>query len=137
MDAREAIEAVVRLKECLKKGTFSAEQKNEITLLYREVLGKEIKVCNCKDRYSDALIEVYLYLKRNDTMKTACRYRLKSGVVIQVFGKSGVYTNDNLTDEVAVDYLKKYPKAVDLFEYVPHTPKVSPKRIKGRKVVDN
>ena len=137
MDAREAIEAVVRLKGCLKKGTFSAEQKNEITLLYREVLGKEIKVCNCKDRYSDALIEVYSYLKRNGTMMTECKYRLKSGVVIQVFGKSGVYTNDNLTDEVAADYLEKYPKAVDLFEYVPRTPKVTPKRIKGRKVVDN
>lgn len=133
MSLKEAIEAVVRLKEHLKNGAFSAEQKKEIVVLYREVVGKEIRDCNCHDRYSDALVEIYSYLKRNGKMKVTCNYRLKSGVVIQIFGSSEVYTNDNLTDEVAATYIEKYPGAVDLFEHIPPAPEKILKQVRTSK----
>ena len=46
----------------------------------------------------------------------ASRYKLKSGVLIHVGGE--VYSNANLTDDVAAAYIKKYPKNT-VFEIIP------------------
>ena len=41
-------------------------------------------------------------------MKEKCNYILKNGVLLQPeFGSNKMYTNDNLTDEVAEKYLAK------------------------------
>lgn len=47
------------------------------------------------------------------------KYVLKAGVVIQPSGTSEVYTNDNLTDAVAEQFLKERPGARGLFEVIP------------------
>lgn len=47
------------------------------------------------------------------------KYILKAGVVIQPSGTSDVYTNDNLTDAVAEQFLKERPGARGLFEVIP------------------
>lgn len=53
-------------------------------------------------------------------MKEKCNYRLKNGVLLQPeFGSSEMYTNDNLTDEVAEKYLAKNPKGEIYFAHVP------------------
>lgn len=52
-------------------------------------------------------------------MREKSRYILKSGVVIQPKGSSQVYTNDNLTDEVAAAFLLERPNAAGLFVYIP------------------
>ena len=52
-------------------------------------------------------------------MHTKSQYILKAGVVIQPDGTSDVYTNANLTDAVAAEFLKKYPAAKGLFEKIP------------------
>lgn len=83
------------------------------------MLGKHIRACNCKNKYEDAVAEIYHYLKQNGTMREQSRYVLKSGVVIQPKGSSKVYTNDNLTDEVAQAFLLERPNAVGLFVYIP------------------
>lgn len=46
------------------------------------------------------------------------KYVLKAGVVIQPSGTSDVYTNDNLTDAVAEQFLKERPGARGLFEVI-------------------
>lgn len=44
-------------------------------------------------------------------MKEKCNYILKNGVLLQPeFGSNKMYTNDNLTDEVAEKYLAKIRK---------------------------
>lgn len=46
-------------------------------------------------------------------------YKLKRGVVIQPAGTNQAYTRDNLTDEVAREYLDKYPNKANLFDVIP------------------
>lgn len=44
---------------------------------------------------------------------------LKNGVVLQDFATGAAYTNKNLTDEFAIEYLKKYPTQSKLFAVLP------------------
>lgn len=46
-----------------------------------------------------------------------CKYKLKNNVVLQF--QNGVYTNANLTDEVAEAYLAKYPNTTYFTEKKP------------------
>lgn len=125
MTFTEAIGAVEKLRGHLSTGAFSDAERTEIIFLYKEILGRPLKECNCKNRFSDALIEIYSYLKKYQRMKEKCDYRLKAGVVIQIFGKAEVYTNDNLTNKVAKAYLKRYPTATSLFEVIPEEKKTT------------
>ena len=54
--------------------------------------------------------------------------RLVNGVVLQHNGNH--YTNANLTDEVARDFLAKYPQRVDWFAVLPTDTKQSKKEAK-------
>lgn len=99
--------------------SLSAEDKKNVEVLYRGVLWKEVKKCNCKDRHKDALIEVFYYLKKNKKMKEKSKYVLKPGAVLQVFGDPRTFTNDNLTDAIAVEYLNAHPNDRVLFAVIP------------------
>lgn len=98
---------------------FSASDKESITELYREVLRKELKRTNCNDCYRDALIEVYNFLKTEKKMKEKCAYSLLAGAIIQDFENGKVYTNANLTDGIAENYLKRFPKQIQMFARFP------------------
>lgn len=99
---------------------FSTADRAAIEQMYFDVLGKHIRNCNCPDRYRDAVIELRIFTKNHLTMEKA-KYVLKAGVVIQPSGTSEVYTNDNLTDAVAEQFLKERPGARGLFEVIPNT----------------
>jgi hypothetical protein len=100
---------------------FSSSDKAHIVRLYWEVLGKEFKPTSCQQCYHDALIEVYLYLKKNNKMKDKCSYRMRAGFIISCprFANGKIYTNDNLTDDVAEEYLAQFPKNVEMFQQLP------------------
>lgn len=100
---------------------FSAADKDMVSMLYTEVTGKEFRHTSCQQCYHDALIEVYLYLKKNKTMAKKCNYRMRAGFIISCpdFHNGKIYTNDNLTDAIAKEYLTKYPKQEDMFQKVP------------------
>lgn len=100
---------------------FSFSDKKEIEVMYWEVLGKRLSPTNCQQCYHDALIEIYLYLKNNNKMKEKSNYRLRAGFIINTpaFNNGKVYSNANLTDEVAESYLAKFPNQVKMFEALP------------------
>ena len=99
---------------------LSTFDKSDIELMYREVLGKDFVKTSCNDCYRDAVIEMYLYLKRTGNMKEKSNYTLKNGVLLQTeFGSNTMYTNANLTDEVAENYLTKNPKGEIFFASMP------------------
>ena len=107
----ELKEVVDKLKELGDLPSYSSSDKSEIERLYKEVLGKEFTKTSCNDCYRDAVIEMTVYIKKNNRMKEKCNYILKNGVLLQPeFGSNKMYTNDNLTDEVAEKYLAKNPK---------------------------
>ena len=51
-------------------------------------------------------------------------YRLKAGAIIMCpdFHIGQIYTNDNLTDEVAAEYLGKFPAQANIFSKIPEKP---------------
>lgn len=107
----ELEEVVDKLKELGDLPSYSSSDKSEIERLYKEVLGKEFTKTSCNDCYRDAVIEMTVYIKKNNRMKEKCNYILKNGVLLQPeFGSNKMYTNDNLTDEVAEKYLAKIQK---------------------------
>lgn len=116
----EVSEIIDRLKELGGKSSLSSSEKAEVASLYYDVLGKKFVRTSCKDCYRDAIIEMIAYLNKNGKMKEKSNYVLKNGVVLQpVFGSSQFYTNANLTDEVAENYLAANPSASKLFSVIP------------------
>lgn len=100
---------------------YSASDKALIERLYMAVLRRTFVKTTCQQCYHDAVVEIYLYLKNNKTMKEQCNYQLRAGFVISCpdFYGGKIFTNANLTDKVAEAYLDKYPKAEDYFAVMP------------------
>ena len=100
---------------------FGSSDKDTIEKLYLEVCGKRFRPTSCQNCYHDALLEVINYLKHHNAMATKSNFMLKAGAIIHspLFNCGTVYTNDNLTDEVAKSYLNKFPNQLVLFQKVP------------------
>ena len=90
---------------------YSSAEQATIERLYYEVLGKRLSGCRCPDRWHDAVLEINSYIKKHGKMKEKSNYKLRAGVILQIAGSSEIYTNDNLTDEVAAAFLKEHPNA--------------------------
>ena len=99
-----------------KGGGLSYPQKSRVQELTRLILHAEVRQCNCTDRFLDALFMCRKQLKTYGIMKP-CNYKLKNNVVLQF--QNNVYTNANLTDEVAEAYLAKYPNTTYFAEKKP------------------
>lgn len=109
-----------RLKELGSIASLSYSDKAEIERLYKEVLDKKFIRTSCNDCYRDAVIEMNVYLKKNGSMKEKSEYGLKNGALLQMgFGSSEMYTNANLTDEIAEKYLAKNPTGIKFFAKKP------------------
>lgn len=106
---------------------FNSDDKSTIEKLYNAVLGKQFKPTTCQTCYHDALIEVYHHLKKNGQMASKLNYRLKAGAIINTpsFKNGKIFTNDNLTDAIAKEYLKKFPQRIDIFQKLPKDAKSS------------
>lgn len=116
----EVIDVVNRLKELGSIASLSSSDKAEIESLYALVLDKKFVRTSCSDCYHDAVIEMSVYLNKNGKMKEKSEYGLKNGVLLQMgFGSAEMYTNANLTDEVAEKYLAKYPDNIKYFSKKP------------------
>ncbi len=87
---------------------FSEEQRNLIAEAYQSLLGKQIPNCSCRNRYTDALIEICATFKIKTNMNNS-KYQLKAGVIIWI--GTDCYSNHNLTDEIAEKYLETFPEA--------------------------
>lgn len=95
---------------------FSEDDRRLIEEASRAILGKNVRECSCKHRYSDNLLEIISKLKLSINMKEH-KYMLKGGVVIWI--GTDCYTRHNITDKVAKQYLKMHPDAEKLFETLP------------------
>lgn len=117
MTREEAINLFNELSGVVGQAPIPEAVKHDVRRLYRYVTGEPLKQCNCPDLYSDAIIVIRLKLKTMSEKKQS--YKLKRGVVIQPAGTNQAYTRDNLTDEVAREYLEKYPNKANLFDAIP------------------
>lgn len=87
---------------------FSDEERQFIAEIYKSLLGKDIPNCSCRNRFTDALIEICSTFKIKLNM-SKCQYQLLAGVIIWL--GTECYSNHNLTDEVAEEYLRRFPEA--------------------------
>lgn len=121
MDYQEAMTQLTRLRSLLVAGgddsVFSKEDRQIIEAIHLEETGMKVRVCNCKDRYTDAVIVLFQKLKRLQTMAKDQKYLLRPGVIIWIGTEA--YSRHNLTDKVAKAYLKANPDAKKKFERVP------------------
>lgn len=103
------------------QGAFSSEDKEQIERLHQVVFDKPFVRTKCNDCYRDAVIRMYLQLKRNGTMISELQYRLRAGYLINspLFRGGKVYSNANLTNEVAEEFLKMFPMAKENFDRIP------------------
>ena len=100
---------------------FDATDKAVIETLYFEVTRKRFVPTTCQQCYHDALIEIYLKLKKEKAMPQKCNYAMKAGFIISCpdFYRGKIFTNENLTDKVAHEYLTKYPHMESYFQKIP------------------
>lgn len=118
---------------------FGAADKAAIEKLYIMVARKQFVPTTCQQCYHDALIEIYLTLKNSKAMPEQCNYRMKAGFIISCpdFHGGKIFTNENLTDEVAAEYLDKFPGMQDYFQKVPKEKVEKPaEKKKGKAVKD-
>ena len=115
---QDVINKLNRLGE--SSAPLTANDKDEIESLYTQVLDKKFVRTSCNDCYHDAIIEMICYIKKHGKMKEKCAYKLKNGVLLQMeFGSSDFYVNETLTDEIAEQYLAKYPDNILFFAEYP------------------
>lgn len=130
---QDVINKLNRLGE--SSAPLTANDKDEIESLYTQVLDKKFVRTSCNDCYHDAIIEMICYIKKHGKMKEKCAYKLKNGVLLQMeFGSSDFYVNETLTDEIAEQYLAKYPGNILFFaEYPENWEERAAKKVEKKK----
>lgn len=112
---------------------FDASDKAVIESLYFEVTRKRFVPTTCQQCYHDALIEIYLKLKKEKAMPKQCNYVMKAGFIISCpdFYHGKIFTNENLTDKLAHEYLTKYPHMEKYFQKIPSEELIENKQPEG------
>ena len=125
----EAVQVSSELRARLN-APFSTSDKQIIERLYEAVFLERMKPTSCQSCYHDALIRDITYLRREGKMREKCNYRLRAGFIIKcpLFHSGKIYTNYNLTDAVAEEYLALFPENARMCERI--TPKMQPKAAK-------
>lgn len=110
------MEELLKLLELCKKdrGALSAPQKSYVERLAAQ-LGIN-KTCSCPDWYFDTIV----VLINNHKQMSKCKYKLKAGAVLAVFGRADLATtNFNLTDDLAEMHLLLDTRKAIYFEELP------------------
>lgn len=129
-------EALMKTDELIGRfsSPFGSADKRSIEELHIAVLGKTFKPTNCQNCYHDALLLIKRQLNKSTTMAQERNYALRNGFIIAcpIFRGGEVYTNANLTDEVAQEYLAMFPQNAEMFAKIPKGAK-SKRKIKKYK----
>ena len=101
------------------------DRKRKIRIAYKKLFGKEMQG-SCPTCYIEAMLEIVKSFKKLniEEMATPKGYELKRGYLASFdFGAAfnGIksFTNDQLTDELAEEYLKRYPERIIYFARTP------------------
>lgn len=98
---------------------MTAAEKETIAKLYAVVFGRQFVRRRCSDCYRDAAIEMYTYLNKGGVLAEDKHYRLRAGKLLHKFGSNEFLGNNNITDELAREYLRMCPDWIKWFEIHP------------------
>ena len=100
------------LAEALKK---DKALRSDVMTLSRAFLHREVS--GCSSCFTDAYLEL-LHLKIQNVMeKLKCKFELRAGAMAWV--GNNYYTNANLSDAVALEWINKDPSRVEMFRVLP------------------
>lgn len=116
----EALVIVEELKG-VGKAPFSIHQKQQIAEIFPLIMGRKFRKTSCPRCYHDAVIEMAVQLRKEKKMPEKCNYRMRAGFIIHnpAIDNGKIYTNANLTDDVARRYLELFPQKKNMFEVIP------------------
>jgi hypothetical protein len=100
------------------RNNFNSKEYQAASKLNKLLFGISLnrrKNCNCVD---DLLLLIYSKTINQKIETMNSNFRLKPNAMIMLHGIDAV-TNDNLTDEIAINILKKYPSHSVTFEKLP------------------
>ena len=133
----EALARANELRGRHNSSPFNSKEKRSIEELHREVIGYDMKPTTCQNCYHDALILIILRLKKTTAMARDRQYTLRNGFIIHspIFHQGAIYTNANLTDDIAREYLERFPANSTMFSKIPKadTPSAAKRKKKQRK----
>ena len=120
MTYKEALDRVEELRGRMS-APFSIEDKQLIARLYPEITGRTFHKTACRRCYQDAVIEMAVKLRKEQKMREKCDYHMRAGFIIRCgdFDNGEIYTNANLTNDVARRYLERFPQKRAMFDRIP------------------
>lgn len=103
------------------RGDYTNEQKRQIESLYKQVFREVFVATSCTNCYHDAVDKMWAYIRKHGDVMPEREFVLKYGAVINIggFGEAKFYIRHTLTDELAVQYLRKNPSGIREFESYP------------------
>lgn len=117
-DYEKTLKTLEEMRSRFESG-FSSSDREKIEYLYLTICSKRVRNTGCRDCYRDAYIEIRSKLKRLGTMPKKANYVLKAGAIIHPQGTSKFYSLNNCPDNVAEEWLAKYPSEISKFETFP------------------
>ena len=112
---RSGFKTQTEVIEAIRKCSYIEGYIRELSLiLFQHTLG------TCGNCLADALIAIRKYPRTKLEQIMNCKFKLKSGVLlIDATGRLPEATAANLTDEIAIAYLRDNIKRADMFEELP------------------
>jgi hypothetical protein len=103
------------------RGEYTQKQKREIENLYKQVFREPFTPTSCSNCYHDAVDKMWAYIRKHGDVMPEREFILKHGAVINVgeFGSGRFYIRHTLTDDLAMEYLRKNPAGIREFEAYP------------------
>jgi len=114
----ETMASLSEMKSRFQSG-FSSSDRLFLDKLHRLMFGSEITNTGCSDCYRDAYAIIYSTLKKNKEMPKTPNYILKGGAIIHPVGTSRFYTNPLPSDDIAEEFLSKFPNEINKFAQFP------------------
>ena len=126
-------EALAIVEELRGRGNapFSIEDKRRVSEVYPQIMGRRFRKTSCRRCYHDAVIEMAVQLRKTKKLEKTmanCDYHLRAGFIIRSpkVDEGRIYTNANLTNEVAKRYLELFPGKRNMFDVIPEEPAETP-----------
>jgi hypothetical protein len=103
------------------RGEYTQKHKREIENLYKQVFRESFTPTSCSNCYHDAVDKMWAYIRKHGDVMPEREFILKHGAVINVgeFGSGRFYIRHTLTDDLALEYLRKKPAGIREFEAYP------------------
>lgn len=103
------------------RGEYTQKHKRDIEALYKQVFRESFTPTSCSNCYHDAVDKMWAYIRKHGDVMPEREFVLKHGAVINVgeFGSGRFFIRHTLTDDLALEYLRKNPAGIREFEAYP------------------